>query len=161
MYKFLIFIVPLVLFSCSQEKTEKPDEILFHYMINNHDSRRISLDTVTIEHLLYHDSKDSLIEQYVFSTNNESHFISLFSNEHYAGIDGGELSFELDTLGIIYSCSTTWFSNIRLKSNNDSINELIDIAIENCLSRSVNRIDYKSPNTAKIEQIIPFRQPSN
>lgn len=161
MYKFLLFIIPLIFVSCSQEKKEKSDELTFHYVINNHDSRRIYLDTVTIENLRHHDSRDSLLEQFRFKTNGESHFISLFSNEHYAAIDGGSLIFELDTLGIIYSCSTTWFSSVRLKSNNDSINELVDIAIDNCLLRSVNRIDFESPNSDKIATVIQFSKPSS
>jgi hypothetical protein len=160
MYKLLIFIVLLVLFSCSQEKKEKPAEIRFHYMLNNHDSRRISLDTVTIGNLKHHDSRDSLLEQFKFKTNNERHLISLFSNEHYAAMDGGHLIFELDTLGIIYLCSTTWFSNMRLKSNNDSINELIDIAIENCLLRVANRVDYDRPSAEKLNKVIQFQSPS-
>ncbi len=138
MYKLLIFIIPLILFGCTQEKTEKPDELLFHYMVNNYRGQRFSSDTVTIEKIIRHDNRDKLLDQFAFRINDKKHRIRLFSNICHAPIDGGELLFELDTLGVIYSCSDYWTSSMRLKSNNDSLNDLIDIVLEHCLIRATH-----------------------
>lgn len=142
MYKFLLFIVPFVFFSCSQEKKEKSDEILFHYMMNNYKGERTSLDTVTIEKILRHNDDDKLMKEFTFITHQNAHTIRLFCTGNPAP-DSGELMFELDSLGIIYSCNNFSVSNIRLKSNNDSINELIDVGLEYCLSYSTNMMDSK------------------
>jgi hypothetical protein len=74
-----------------------------------------------------------MLAQSMFELNGKIHWINLFTNYPHAPIDGGYLAFELDTLGIIYTKSTTWNSYSRLKSTNDSLNTLITVAFENII----------------------------
>lgn len=158
MYKFLIFIIPLIFFSCSQETKEKSDEILFHYMMNNYRGERTSLDTVTIDKIIRHNNDDKLMQEFTFFTHQKAHTIRLFCTGNPAP-DSGELMFELDSLGIIYSCNNFSVSNIRLKSNNDSINELIDISLEYCLNYATYMMDSKF--SVFKEQTVQFLPPNN
>ena len=57
----------------------------------------------------------------------------MYTSDNHASTDGGQLMYELDSFGIIYSRSTTWRSYVRLQSNNDSINSLIGAALETIL----------------------------
>lgn len=83
--------------------------------------------------LPFHEKRDSLITNKEFELYGQMHLIRVFTSDYYAATDGGRLMFEIDSLGIFYSRSTTWPSYSRLRSNNDSINNLIDLAIENIL----------------------------
>ena len=90
-------------------------------------------DTIAFDKIDRHDPKDTLIASQDFEMNGKSHLIKMFTSDLHAPTDGGVLAYELDSLGIIYSRSTTWYSYRRLKSTNDSINATIDAAIENIL----------------------------
>jgi len=90
------------------------------------------MDTIE-RNLTYHATKDSLIGSRTFNFNGEIHKIKMFTTDFYAASDGGELFYELDSLGIIYSKSTTWYGYTRLYSNNDSLNSVINVALENII----------------------------
>jgi hypothetical protein len=47
--------------------------------------------------------------------------------------DGSQLYYTLDSLGIIFSYNPTWQSYSKLKSTNDSITDLLNVALDNII----------------------------
>jgi hypothetical protein len=113
--------------------TQKNEDLLFYTVTTTKDFKTYNSDSVKIDLIKHHDTKDTMLAQSMFELNGKTHWINLFTNYHHAPIDGGYLAFELDTLGIIYTKSTTWNSYSRLKSTNDSLNTLITVAFENII----------------------------
>lgn len=125
-----IFLL-LAAVSChSDVKSEKKEEVLFYTVSTTQQSQTYISDSFNITEIDRHNPEDTLLQQFPFEINGKSHWINLFTNHPSAPIDGGYLAFELDTLGIIYAKSTTWISYSRLKSTNDSMNDLITKAFE-------------------------------
>jgi hypothetical protein len=131
MREIRVLFILLSLTSCDRiTEIPKVEEILFYTVSTTKDFKTYNSDSVKIDLIKHHDLKDTFLVQSMFELNGKVHWINLFSNHNSAPIDGGYLAFELDTLGIIYMKSTTWNSYSRLKSTNDSINDLITIALE-------------------------------
>lgn len=128
-----LFILLLILASCADTHTENKKEILFFNVTTTQDFKTYISDSFKMDEIKHHHLKDTLLEQFGFEVDGKWHWINLFTNHPYEDVDGGYLSFELDTLGIIYSKSTTWISYSRLKSTNDSVNDLITKAFENII----------------------------
>lgn len=126
LFYFLTFVF---IVACNSRTSNTKTKDLFFYSNKNN----LTFDTLTRENIYRHESKDSLIYEQDFEFNGKSHSIKMFSSDFYAPTDGGQLTYELDSLGIIYSRSTTWYSYQRLKSNNDSLNLIIDAALENII----------------------------
>lgn len=120
----------VLLFSCSNEPSKKND--LYFYVSFN--KKFIGKDKFVKDSIPTFDPRDSLIFGKAFEYKGKSHSVRLFTDAHYAAIDGGSLKYVLDDYGIIYGKSTTWRSYGRLKSNNDSINDLFQTAIDFILS---------------------------
>lgn len=120
--------------SCNRNPpNQKKEKILFYTITTTQDFRTYTSDSVTMDSIWKHHKNDTLLAHCWFELNGKTHWINMFTNYPYAPVDGGYLAFELDTLGIIYAKSTTWKSYSRLKSTNDSINDLITTAFENIL----------------------------
>lgn len=131
---FYYIVALMILVSCGQE--EKPiDNINTSkaYYIGQKHNGRIQTDTLDFNDIKKIDLNDSIIGTYEFALNEQEYIISMFSNGHRADIDGGVIYYELKDLGIIYSRSTSWFSYKRLKTDNDSINNIIEIAIDHII----------------------------
>lgn len=149
-------VIPIVLIllsftSCDHNKNVQKDEkILFFIVSTTKDFKTYNSDSVQINKIKHVDINDTLLEQSMFELNGEMHWINLFTNYPHAPMDGGYLAFELDTLGIIYIKSTTWNSYSRLKCTNDSINNLIDVALENIiLNNKFHNIDLTKIESKK------------
>ena len=123
-------IVSLIFFSCNIPEIKKTENIFFYTGAKR--SMNYKSDTLTLDKINSSMPEYALVIQ-TFQLNGKSHTIKMFTNDLNAGHDGGELFYQLDSLGIIYSRSTTLYSYRRLRSNNDSINFLIDVALENIL----------------------------
>lgn len=121
-----IFIL-IILFACNSSKTDKKNIKLFYLSKN-----QFSDDVDTIPYLSKYKNTydDTLIYQDAFQYCGKIHVINMTTNEFKTGVDGGIIRYKLDDLGSIYSRSKTWKKYIRLKSNNDSLNNLIDRALE-------------------------------
>ncbi len=145
---FCIFLLT-ALIACEQVTEKKQTENLFFYVGSNR-NRIYKSDTITFDKIERHDSKDTMIAYQDFELNGITHLIKMFTSDLHAPIDGGELTYELDSLGIIYSRSTAWYSYSRLKSSNDSINSTIDAAIENILLY---------PNLSCYQHDLIFKEP--
>ncbi|MBS1636903.1 MAG: hypothetical protein JST26_13380 [Bacteroidetes bacterium] len=79
---------------------------------------------------------DELLATEYFEYRGKMHSINMYCSDRKAPVDGGKLKYTLDSLGMIYGRSTTWPSYIRLRSNNDSINDLIQEAYSYMLMKS-------------------------
>jgi hypothetical protein len=121
--------------SCNhQDKENKKTSTEYWYLTNGEEEDKITTYPVNGK-IPFHDSKDSLLSDYDFTYKSIKHSIKMYTNDAFAPIDGGILKYELDSIGIIYNRSTTWFNYGRLLSNNDSINSLVDRALEYIIMR--------------------------
>lgn len=122
------------LISCNKILNKEKKETKFFY--TSPTISKGNIEYIKANKIEHHDSKDSLIGYLNFYVGNKKHFIDVYTNEFRdAAMDGGYLLYELDSLGVIYGRSTTWFRYRRLQSNNDSINEIIDVALEHIILR--------------------------
>jgi len=122
----------MLIIGCNNSIDKKSVDNKFFYT-SFHKGRKYKTDTLSQNKIKRHGSEDLLIADQYFEFNGGMHLIQMFTNDLNAPIDGGVLFYELDSLGIIYSRSTTWYSYRRLKSSNDSINSIIEAAFENIL----------------------------
>ena len=118
----------LIFFGCRNDRNKiNSDKDKYFYIKNV----RGIIDTTFIDKIGFHQLPDTLIAEEVFLLNKNFHVIRKYTNKnHIKSFDGGVILFELDSLGEIYSCSTTWPSYSRLHSTNDSIESLINYGIE-------------------------------
>lgn len=85
---------------------------------------------------------DELVAEEHFEYRGKLHSIRFYSSEGTAPVDGGELKYTLDSLGVIYERAVWWPNFIRLSSNNDSINDLVSAAFGQIMMRSSLRCYY-------------------
>lgn len=144
--KILSITLLIILFSSCQSKSEsKKQEDYFYTVSRGLDGETLYYDTVDLKHINKHEPKDTLLRTKYFKMGDEGHRINLYTNELHAPTDGNMLHYELDDLGIIYSQSLTWGGYGRLISSNDSINAIIDVALENIiLHKEFFSVDFDS-----------------
>jgi hypothetical protein len=122
-------LLVLLIYSCNlQSKKSKISTDIFYYT----GIKNFRIDTLNLRMLPFHEKRDSLITKGDFELNGRMHQIRMYTKISES-TDGNNLLFEIDSLGIFYSRSINWPSYSRLRSNNDSINILIDFALENIL----------------------------
>ncbi|MBI1837565.1 MAG: hypothetical protein HYR91_09910 [Flavobacteriia bacterium] len=124
-----LFIL-ILLISCNNKKTVPKKDNLFYIRYSRQSNY---YDTVSYLNLNQGFKNDTLIHQEAFYYHGINHVINMTTNEFTAGCDGGAIAYKLDDIGIIYLKSTTWYNYLRLETDNDSLNNLIDRAIENIL----------------------------
>ena len=125
---FISFI--FILLSCKKTVTKN---VNFYYISDTEFSR--GNDTIKFCLLPQVDTADLYIGKGHFVFNNVDHLIKSYTSDNHAPIDGGRLYYTLDTIGIIYQRSTTWYNALRLQTNCDSINNLISQAFAHILLR--------------------------
>ncbi|MGY2132525.1 hypothetical protein ACW9KT_09865 [Hymenobacter sp. HD11105] len=126
-------LVASCLISCDKLIDKEKKEIVFFY--TSPTISKADTEYIKVEQIKRHNPKDTLIAYFNFALGERRHFIDVYTSDFYAPEDGGTLLYELDSLGVIYGRSTTWFKYSRLQSNNDSINEIIDVALEHIILR--------------------------
>lgn len=130
MNKIFIILSVLSLFSCSQpNEVKKLEPAVFYYSSysNTNPVRN------NISETFWHHDQDTILASVSFRFRGTMHEIRMFTNDFYAPTDGGVLMYELDSIGVIYQRSTTWSSYSRLHSNKDSINAILEVALENII----------------------------
>lgn len=147
-----ILILGLSSISCQEKKTTP--EIKFWYSYHAHNDKEFTSDTFEINKIKQPNQDHSFIASKPFTCKNKGYGISMFTNEPNAPIDGGIIYYELNHLGVIYSRSTTWFSYSVLKSNNDSVNNLINVAVQNILL-------YEDLRCFDVSSLYKFRKKIN
>ena len=121
MRTFVIITTLVFLIACSNKKTD--EKTLQYYVVGS--TGKITKDTSNSTKAERPDSADQLIGQGVFNYYNKDHVVKVYTSDNHAPIDGGRLYYTLDSLGVFFSKSTTWPGFGRLKTNNDSINDLL------------------------------------
>ncbi len=121
----LAWFVMLLTSACSVTGEQEPIVYWRYQYMDESVGPRID----TVEHLPFHDPKDSLLGYSAFYWKGTRHLMSGFTSDLHRPIDGGSFAIELDSLGVIYSHSTTWPSFMFVRSSNDSISELMTAAI--------------------------------
>ena len=153
-------LLVLLIYSCNlQTKKSKISTDIFYYT----GIRNLRIDTLPKKIIPFHGKKDSLIAIKAFELYGHNHLIRMYTDEFYEEvIDGGNLIYEIDSLGIFYSRSTSWPSYSRLKSNNDSINYLIEVALENILlNEQLRCYKFIQPMVESIKFIPPQIEAEN
>lgn len=159
MKNLLFFSLLIVLYSCSGNKDVIHVEDQFYYRISSKDRTSYS-DTFTLDKIHKHAEKDTMLCQKMFEYKGTGHTVNMYTNSLYAGVDGAYIAYELDNLGIIYNKSTTWISYGKLESNNDSINELITIALETIiLHKDFNCSDLQKLYDYANKDVVAFLPP--
>jgi hypothetical protein len=133
---YLIILVGLTLISCEEKQKIIKDEMQYYYRSYSRNGQREN-DTISIIKRKRFNSIDSLIGLVTFEYKGNNHSIKMYTNfYHELGLDGGLIEYELDSLGVIYFKSLTWEGYGRLITNNDSLNQIINIALEHVIARS-------------------------
>lgn len=112
-------------------------------------------DSIGFDGIKKADKADTLIGLTEFTLRGRDHILKMYTSDLVAPIDGGIVYFELKDLGVIYWRSTTWLEYRRLKTNNDSINEIIETTIDRIVLNPAfcyepgqlikQQIDFKTP----------------
>jgi hypothetical protein len=150
--KYFLFFSLLVLFSCKANHSKQID--LFFYTSYITKNNNFNRDTFEMDQLKFHKPTDSLGAKFSFELEGKKHEIRMFSSSFKGGC-GGSIFYELDQLGIIYSKKS--FSNFykRLRSTNDSINNLIDVALENIIA--IPELHDESVFAPPMEETVEFK----
>ena len=120
--KKAIYILILLVFSFCNLRESHKKQICFFY--EGLTKNKIPVDSFAIDKIYHHNTNDTLIASRHFVLSGKQHQIKMYTSDFYAPTDGGVIFYELDSLGIIYTRSTTWYTYRRLKCNNDSINKI-------------------------------------
>ncbi len=127
--RLLVILILFFLYSCDTKTPKKPDRL--YYLIFKQNCR---VDTSKYDNLYSQSAyKYERVYSLDFDYLKTQHNISFFSNARTAPVDGAELFYTLDSLGIIYSRALSWSNYIRLEATNDSLNKLIGVSIDNIL----------------------------
>jgi hypothetical protein len=120
-----------------------PRTISFFGTVNKGRGHRDHTDTLTV--LRHHNERDSMVGITTFSLGGEEHVVEGYRDDHCQPVDGGSFWLELDSLGMIYSHSTTWPGFMVVRSDNDSINELITMALAAASRPGQFGVSYNPP----------------
>lgn len=149
MIKFLLLNIPkmnflnttiiifILICSCSTKGSTK-----YYYIRCYQESGVLIIDTVdaALDRYQTKQASDSLCYTQAIVLNGINHELRKYSNADKAPMDGDYTFYELDNLGIIYSTQLSWQSYKRICTNNDSINQLIDVALLNCIAINEHEI---------------------
>jgi hypothetical protein len=149
-----IYLILLLLFFYSCESVNKSDKINYYYLsyfIEHGDSKLLE---TKIDKFEFHNIKDSLIFKKKILIGKQFHELRKYSNCLYSPVDGERITYELDSVGVIFSISLSWYSMKKLRTSNDSINALIDRTLDFSLiySELNNENNFKS----KVSKVVEF-----
>ncbi len=133
------------MFSCADKNVVENKTVLF-YLVNS--NNQTNIDTIPYKKNVPLDTADQFLAQDYFYINKTVHTIKAYTSDNHANPDGGQLYYTLDSIGVIYTRSTTWWSFVRLKSNNDSLNDLFNIALGHIIMQpklSCYHCQYNTP----------------
>lgn len=135
-FTILIAFASFILCACTSKiPTYESKKIAYYYVTS---TQKHKTDTSKYEELNRLDSTDRLIANGMLDCCG-FHLIKVYSSEGFGGVDSGELKYTLDSIGVIYIRPIYWPGFVRLRSNNDSINDLIDCAYGKMLTMRLNR----------------------
>lgn len=137
-FKFTIILFTFALISCNPSETiSTQKDIAKYYLLYLH--RGEEVDTLTIEQVKeFENPKDKENKHHVLDSvtfEYRGNFVTIRKTSNYpdAWTDGEFLAFWEKSVGFFYWKSTTWRNFILLQTNNDSINQFIDVLLGNVL----------------------------
>jgi len=152
-----VIILLTCVVACREAKSEKPvsKQPLFYWTWYG----KLFGDTMHIKELDRHTVRDSLLHCIYYESRGKGHAICMFTDEHYAAMDGGRLWYELDTFGMIFTQNTAWPGYSRLRCTNDSIDELIGIALEVIVNKNDEFANARRKRSESPVKPILFKEP--
>jgi hypothetical protein len=127
----IIFFLGSIMIACTEVSDETKNEL--SYLTTYTKNGVFKTEMIKVKKALKHENKDTLLFSKSFLTNNIHHEIRKYTNLNYSPIDGEIVLYEVDNLGVIFSCNLSWNTFKQMKSSNDSINEIINIALQNII----------------------------
>ena len=129
-----IFLIFLILFSCSTGDKNKVSEFKKYYISFN----ERGFDFYEQDSLYLNETwqQENILDSSIIYFNKKPVLIKKISNYPDEKVDGGFVAYYEESLGIFYLKSTTWRSYILLKTNNDSTNYFIDVLLGSILANS-------------------------
>lgn len=119
---------------CREQLLKEKKSVRFYYL-SYYEFRSLA-DTIPYEEGFGIGEQDELLVTESFEYRKQFHTIKFYSSDNKAPIDGGDLKYTLDSMGVVYSRSTTWPNFRRLSTNNDSINDLISASLGYMMMKS-------------------------
>lgn len=107
----------------------------------------------TLTALPKHTDRDSMVGRVEFQHCEGLHEVTGWTDDHYSAIDGGSFWLELDSVGRVFGCSTTWPGFETFRSSSDSLNELISMAIAAASRPGHFGVRYPFPPPPTIETV--------
>jgi hypothetical protein len=147
--KKLVSILTLLLVSaCGHpDKLDNGSELIKAAYVGYNHNGTMRTDYLNFDKIKQYDPLDTLVASTEFSLDGHEHLVNIWTSDLVAAMDGGAVYIELKNLGVIYYRSTSWNSYRRLKTNNDSINYIIDTAIDNVVLNFT--LDYQPGQLTK------------
>ena len=119
----------LIILACSEKSDLNKNALV--YLVTYSENGDFVTEKDTVKKALRHDIRDTLLFTKVFQIKNNYHEIRKYTNMNYCAIDDESVLYEIDNIGVFYSCELSWYSFKKLNSSNDSINKLIDLGLQN------------------------------
>ena len=150
-----LFFLCVIMIACSEKSNLNKDGLFYLVTYTKNGDFKTEIDTVN--KALKHDVRDTLLFSKVFQINNKYHEIRKYTNMNYCPVDGEIVLYEVDSIGVFYSCELSWNTFKKLKSSNDSLNEIIDLGLQNIIRFN----DQKYLNqTFESNRVVVFDSPT-
>ena len=129
--KVIVCILPLLLTlaSCNFFNEKKQEKTQYYYR-NTTRNGEFKTKRFEKEQIERHNKLDILVGKASFIFEHKRHEVRVYTNSTHCAIDAERLAYELDNFGIIYSKSTYNEAYSVLKSNNHSINQILERALD-------------------------------
>jgi hypothetical protein len=135
LFGIILLGIILCCLSCNQDKGVRQGSRLIKTYVefNNRGIEASIVDSLLPEKNW---KEENVLDSMTIYYNSKPIIIRKISNYPDDPIDGGFVAYQVDSLGIFYLKTTTWRDFILMRTNNDSINNLIDILIGSILANS-------------------------
>lgn len=137
---------------CKKQLLKEKEPVRFYYL--SYYKFGSLADTIPYEDVNIIEEQDELLATEFFEYRKQFHTIKFYSSDNKAPVDGGDLKYTLDSMGVVYNRSTTWPNFRRLSTNNDSINDLISTAFGYVMMKSSLRCYYCDDKNSHISKEV-------
>jgi hypothetical protein len=136
--QFIICLILIATISCKNQNAQKDSNRYSKYYLL-HLYRGEHIDTLTnkdAQELFYSEEEEfklKIIDSVSFKYKTKSYTIRKLSNSLNAPVDAGHQAFWEKGLGFFYWKSLTWRNFVLLRTDNDSINQFIEVLLGNII----------------------------
>jgi len=148
--KMRLYLISLfiILYSCNS--VSDVYEVKFYRLSYYTEKGENKLLKIEVKEFDFHNIKDSLIFKKEILIDKQYHELRKYSNSSYSPMDGERITYELDSIGIIFSSSLSWNSLMKFKTSSDSINNIINRAMDFALIYSELSNDANFKRTGEV-----------